>query len=172
MVSTHPHSPWTCLPSVQAPESKQANYTLRFKITQHGLGSGWFSAETVVVLTMLSSFPDSPTPNSVRILMEIRNIPDRSRKIAVVDSHDLNWENIYKNWLFYKQGGSVMCDGTKGSDPAYPQFWHNCLPNEEQIEKPKNYFLGNPKNPKKGKYFSKKLCMNDKIASKANNSVE
>ena len=35
-----------------------------------------------------------------------------------------------------------MCDGTYGSDPAHPQFWHNWLPNEEQIGKPKNYFLG------------------------------
>ena len=54
-----------------------------------------------------------------------------------------------------------MCDGTYGSDPAHPQFWHNCLPNEEQIEKPKNSSI-----------FSKKLCMNDKIASKANNTVK
>ena len=40
--------------------------------------------------------------------------------------------------------------------PAHPQFWQNCLPNEEQIEKPKNSFLGIPKNPKKPKNFSKK----------------
>ena len=40
----------------------------------------------------------------------------------------------YKN----KQGGSVMCDCTQGYDPAHPQFRHNCLPNEEQIENPKN----------------------------------
>ena len=66
-----------------------------------------------------------------------------------------------------------MCDGTKGSDPAHPQFWHNCLPNEEQIEKHKNYFFGNPKKLKKAQvFFKKKLCMNDKIASKANNSEE
>ena len=24
------------------------------------------------------------------------------------------------------------------SDPAHPHFWHKCLPNEEQIENPKN----------------------------------
>ena len=24
-----------------------------------------------------------------------------------------------------------MCDCTQGSDPAHPQFWHDCLPNEE-----------------------------------------
>ena len=24
-----------------------------------------------------------------------------------------------------------MCDRTKGSDPANPQFWHDCVPNEE-----------------------------------------
>ena len=47
-----------------------------------------------------------------------------------------------------KQGGSVMCDGTYGSDPAHPKFGLNCLPNEEQIEKPKNYFLRIPKKPK------------------------
>ena len=40
-----------------------------------------------------------------------------------------------------QQGGSVMCDRSvmcKGSDPAHPKFWHNCLLNEEQIAKPKN----------------------------------
>ena len=40
-----------------------------------------------------------------------------------------------------------MCDRTQGSDPARSQFWHNCLPNEEQVEKPKIIF-GNPKKPK------------------------
>ena len=39
-----------------------------------------------------------------------------------------------------------MSDRTKGSDPDHLQFWHNCLPNEEQMEK-----------HKKIKYFSKKL---------------
>ena len=36
-----------------------------------------------------------------------------------------------------------MCDCTQGSDPAHPQFWHNYLPNEEQMEKHKKfkYFL-------------------------------
>ena len=42
-------------------------------------------------------------------------------------------------------------------------------PNEEQIEKPKNYFFANPK---KAQVFFKKFCMNDKITSKTNNSVE
>ena len=61
-----------------------------------------------------------------------------------------------------KQGCSVMCDRTKSSDPAHPQFWRNCLPNEEQMEKNKKF-----------KYFSKKnWCMNERIASQANNSVE
>ena len=54
------------------------------------------------------------------------------------------------------QGGSVMCDRTYGSDPAHPQFWHNCLPNEEQIEKHKN-----------SSFFQKNWHMNEKIASKA-----
>ena len=40
-----------------------------------------------------------------------------------------------------QQGGSVMCDGALGSDSAHPQFWLNCLPNEEQMEKPNNYFI-------------------------------
>ena len=31
-----------------------------------------------------------------------------------------------------------MCNRTQGSDPAHPQFWHNCLPNAKQIENPKN----------------------------------
>ena len=30
-----------------------------------------------------------------------------------------------------------MCDCTSVYDPAHPQFWHNCLPNEEKIENPK-----------------------------------
>ena len=30
-----------------------------------------------------------------------------------------------------KQGASVMCDRTYGSNPAHPQFWLDCLPNEE-----------------------------------------
>ena len=54
-----------------------------------------------------------------------------------------------------------MCDHIEGSDPAHPQFWHNCLPNEEQIEKHKNSSI-----------FQKNWRMNEKIASKANNSVE
>ena len=37
-----------------------------------------------------------------------------------------------------RQRGSVMCNRMQGSDPAHPQFWHNCLPNEEQTEKHKN----------------------------------
>ena len=32
---------------------------------------------------------------------------------------------------YEQQGDSVMCDRTYGSDPAHPQFWHDCLPNEE-----------------------------------------
>ena len=39
-----------------------------------------------------------------------------------------------------------MCDRTQGSDPAHPQFSHNCLSNEEKTEKHKKF-----------KYFSKKL---------------
>ena len=54
-----------------------------------------------------------------------------------------------------------MCDGTKGSDPAHPQFWHNYLPNEEQIENPKIIFWESQKSPSN----FKKLCMNDTIAS-------
>ena len=54
-----------------------------------------------------------------------------------------------------------MCDRTQGSDPTHPQIWHNCQTNEEQIENPENL-----------KYFSKKWCLNQKIASKANNSVK
>ena len=27
---------------------------------------------------------------------------------------------------------------SKGSDPAHPLLWHNCIPNEEPTEKPKN----------------------------------
>ena len=30
-----------------------------------------------------------------------------------------------------------MCNRTLGSDLAHTKFWHNCLPNEEQTEKPK-----------------------------------
>ena len=44
-------------------------------------------------------------------------------------------------------------------DRAHSQFLHNCLPNEEQIEKPKNSSI-----------FQK--LMYEKIGSKANNSVE
>ena len=54
-----------------------------------------------------------------------------------------------------------MCDCIQGSDPAHPQFWHNCLPNEEQIENPKNSSI-----------VQKNWCMNEKNASKANNSAE
>ena len=62
----------------------------------------------------------------------------------------------------HKQGDSIICDRTLGSASAHPQFMHNCLPNEEQIE-----------NPKKFKDFSKKnWCMNEKIAIKAKNSIE
>ena len=64
-----------------------------------------------------------------------------------------------------------MCDGTQGSDPTHPQFWDNCVPNEEQIENPKTIYLGIPKT-QKAQVFFKILCLNDKIASKANNSVE
>ena len=42
--------------------------------------------------------------------------------------------------LYLKQGGSVVCNRIQVFDPAHPQIWHNCLPNEEQIEKHKNYF--------------------------------
>ena len=41
------------------------------------------------------------------------------------------------------------------------RFWHNCLPNEEQIEKLKNSNI-----------FLKLYCMTEKIVSKANNSEE
>ena len=34
-----------------------------------------------------------------------------------------------------------MCNRTKGSGPAHPQFWHNCLPNEEQNPKNSSIFL-------------------------------
>ena len=37
-----------------------------------------------------------------------------------------------------KEGGAIMCVCTQSSDPAHPIFWHKCLPNEEQIENPKN----------------------------------
>ena len=50
---------------------------------------------------------------------------------------------IFKHLRSTRRLGNVRW----GSDPAHPQFWHNCLPNEEQIEKPKNYILGIPKNP-------------------------
>ena len=62
--------------------------------------------------------------------------------------------------FYCKQRGLVMCDRTQGSDPAHPQFWRNCLPNEEQTEAPKI------------KVFKKNWCMNEKMASKAINSVE
>ena len=32
-----------------------------------------------------------------------------------------------------KQRSSVMCVYSKCSDSAHPQFWLNCLPNEEEI---------------------------------------
>ena len=54
-----------------------------------------------------------------------------------------------------------MCNRTYGSDPAHPQFWHNCLPNEEQVEKQKNQT-----------FFKKKWGMNKIKAPKANNSVD
>ena len=38
-----------------------------------------------------------------------------------------------------------MCDRTQGSDPAHPQFWLDCLPNEEH------------RKTQKFKYFKKKL---------------
>ena len=41
-----------------------------------------------------------------------------------------------------------MCDCIEVSDPAHPQFWHYCLPNEEPIEKPKDYFWESQKKQK------------------------
>ena len=43
--------------------------------------------------------------------------------------YKVNW---YKD--IGKQGGSVMCVRTWGSDPAHPHFWVNWLPNDEELE--------------------------------------
>ena len=68
---------------------------------------------------------------------------------------------IESDIIFIKeQGGSVMCVFKYGSEPAHPQFWYNCLPNEEN-RKPPNIQL-----------FFKKMVYEQKIASKANNSDE
>ena len=75
------------------------------------------------------------------------------RKTIFVESDTA--ENVLK----HEQGGSVMCNRTQGSEPAHPQSWHNCLPNEEQIGNPKNSSI-------------QKFCMNEKIASKDYNSME
>ena len=52
----------------------------------------------------------------------------------------------FKVFLFETQtmqGGSVMCDRPTPVElrdyPAHPHFWHNCLPNEEQMEKHKKF---------------------------------
>ena len=39
-----------------------------------------------------------------------------------------------------------MCDRTWGSDPAHPQFWPNCLTNEEEMENTKNSSIFQKKN--------------------------
>ena len=47
---------------------------------------------------------------------------------------------------------------------VHPHFWHKCLPKEEQIEDPQKF--------KYLKKNSKKMCMNKKMASNANNAAQ
>ena len=54
-----------------------------------------------------------------------------------------------------------MSDCTQGSHPAHPQFVQYCLPNEEQIDKPKNAHIVHERQDSfklKKTQWSKKLC--------------
>ena len=61
-----------------------------------------------------------------------------------------------QNSIFYKTRRLGNVRSHNRFRPPHPQFWHIFLPNEEQIEKTKNYFWESQKTQKKPKHFPKK----------------